>query len=118
MHTDFENHWGSPAPIKRVIIDVTASADVVNAVTGKKILVVSGFLWARDATGTGSFKFQSGGATALTPAFVTDLTARPHIVTWPFNPAGWLVTATGEKLDVVLATLDTLQGILQYVEVN
>lgn len=117
-NTDFEVYWGVPLEIKWANLDVTASGDVIAAVTGKKLLVVSMALWARDASGSGSFKFQSGGSTDLTPAFTVDTTFRPQYQVLDWNPAGWLITAAGEKLNVVLSSMNSLQGLFQYVEVN
>lgn len=90
---------------------LTGSADVVSAVSGKKIRVLA--LYAHGTT-TGTIKFQTGATTDLTGAMkVNDGTA----VIWPYNPVGWIETAAGAKLNAVLSTMTAFDGCMIYAEI-
>ena len=92
-------------------IDASASADVIAAVTGKKIRIVAGFFTvAADTT----VKFQSGASTDLTGAMTVK--AGGGLVL-PFNQAGYFETAAGAKLNVVLGTATQTSGGLTYITV-
>lgn len=100
--------------VKRVPVDISGSADLVAAVVGKKIRLLAfvGMLTPADAT----FKLQTGGAADLTG--VLDFPSA-ELFTWPYNPAGWLETVAGAKLNAVLTgTSPTLDGFLTYAEVT
>lgn len=93
----------------QVSIDISASGDLVALVANKRILVVS--LSIRLAT-SNTVAFQSGGSTALTGAMT--LTA----LDWQYNPAGWLKTAAGEKLNLVLGSGVQTSGTLTYILID
>lgn len=89
-------------------IDLTDSGDLVDAVSGKSILVVA--MSIRLAT-SNTLKFQSGASSDLSGAMTLaslDL---------PFNPVGWIKTVSGEKLNAVLGSAVQTSGFLVYVEV-
>jgi hypothetical protein len=94
--------------VKRAKVDAAASADLIAAVTGKKIRVLA--LAANYASST-TLKLQSGGSTGLTGA----MTGTSFV--WPWNPAGWVQTASGEKLNAVMGSSVQLSGTIVYVEV-
>lgn len=95
-------------PIKRAKVDLAASGDLIAAVSGKKIRVLA--LAVKFATST-TLKLQSGGSTDLTGAMTgTDFA-------WGWNPAGWVQTASGEKLNAVMGSSVQLSGTIVYVEV-
>ena len=110
---------GSERPIKRAAISgASANNTLVGAVTGKRILVVFANLSWIDATTTGSWKLQSGASTDLTPAFQTLVTSNGFCnIVWPYNPFGWVITVVSEKLNLVLATVDSFASLIGYVEV-
>ena len=98
--------------VKRAAVNAADSADLVAAVTGKKIRVVS--LWLIPA-GTVNTPFESGASgTALTGQ--ANLTAQAGYVL-PFNPTGWFETAAGALLNLELSAAVSVDGSLSYVEV-
>ncbi len=99
--------------IKRAKIDLSASGDLVAAVTGKKIRVLS--LSLRLATAQ-TLKFQSGGSTDLT-GVMTTAPATGAALDWPFNVGGWIETVAGEKLNLVEGSSVQASGCLSYIEV-
>jgi len=103
-------------------IDVTGAAanELVAAVTGKKIRVLSLFITA-DTTGT--FNFQDDTGTPVTLCGGTrqiklssDGTAGGYSFTLPYNPCGWFQTSAGQALDINMAS-GTFAGCLSYIEV-
>lgn len=100
---------GSIVPIQRAVID-GGSHDVVAAVAGKKIRVIS-WRWTIDVAGT--VTWQSGATTDLTGAMPIGATAGCV----DRDPDGIIETAAGEKLNVVLATATAIGGSLNYIEV-
>lgn len=111
-HTEImRDVWGDITTPIFASIALSGSGDVVALVAGKKIRVLA--LYGNGTT-TGTIKFQSGASTDLTGAMkVNDGTA----LVLPFNPVGWFETATGAKLNAVLATMTAFTGCLVYVEV-
>ena len=98
-------------------IDLAASGDVVSAVTGKKIRVLSYFLVS---AGSVTAKFQSGASTDLTGAMsliVGVPNACDHAPPVHGMPTGYFETAPGEKLNLVLGGSVQVSGHLTYVEV-
>lgn len=92
-------------------ISIAASADLIAAVTSKKIRIVAGFLTvAADTT----IKFQSGGSTDLTGA-MTVKSGGGFVL--PFNPVGYFESTSGAKLNAVLGTATQVSGSLTYIEV-
>lgn len=95
-------------------LSFTASADIVAAVSGKKIRVIAVAIVFGGSDHT--LKWQSGASTDLTGVLEVVAAERQHV--WPFNPCGWFETVAGEKLNAVTAgTTPTFEGVLQYVEV-
>lgn len=108
------NFEQSDALIKYAKIDASSTGgDVVAAVVGKRIRVISLFLTITTAAGT--VKFQSGGSTDLTGAMTF---AAGGVQTLPHNPSGWFQTVAGEKLNMVLASAGQVSGALTYQEIG
>ena len=100
--------------IKRAVIDDASSGDneIVAAVAGKRIYVLSLFLVAG---GTTTVRFESGaGGSALTGqmSFIANTGfSAAH------NESAWFETAIGESLNLELSDAVTVDGALTYVEV-
>lgn len=96
----------------RVAIAASTSGDntLVAAVTGKKIVVVSGMLIAAAAV---TVRFESGaGGTALTGQMA--LPANGGFVL-PYDPAGHFMTASGTLLNLELSGAIAVAGYLNYI---
>lgn len=100
----------SLAEVKRAVINVAGSADIVAAVTGKKIRVIHCVIIAGGAE---TLTVRSGGSTALTGDM--DLGANGGFA--DKNDFGIWQTAVSEKLDFVQAGSVELSGYLLYQEV-
>ena len=90
--------------------------DVVAAVTGKRIRVMS---YVLSAAGAQIVKFQSKGAGAaveLSGTGIHTIAAVNNTFAAAHNPAGWFETVSGEKLQVVSSAANALGGHLSYVE--
>lgn len=101
--------------IKRAVIDNASSGDneIVAAVTGKKIRVLSGFI---ESGGAVTVRFESGaGGTALTGQM--SLAANQNMVL-PYNPLGWFETVAGAALNMELGGAVSVDGAIQYVEIG
>lgn len=96
--------------IKTAFISTTASADVVAAVGGAKIRVLS---LAITASAACTVQLQSGGSANLTPPF--HLAANGNLVI--SNPLEVCETATGQKLNAVLGGAATYTVFVTYREV-
>lgn len=99
--------------VKHAAINIAASADLVAAVSAKKIRLLSlvGML-----AGTSAVKLQSGASTDLTGVF-----DHPNDIMfiWPYNPDGWCETVAGEKLNIVMGGGSPFcDGCLTYAEVT
>lgn len=94
----------------RVNASSSGNNTLVAAVTGKRIVVVSGFIMAAaDVTAT----FQSGaGGTALCGP--ESLPAKGGFVL-PFNPNGWFETTEGALLNLNLGGAVQVGGVINYV---
>lgn len=97
----------------RTKIDVAGSGDnqIVAAVAGKKIRVLSMFFIAGGAVDA---KFQSdsgGGAADLTGALPLAANGGASL---PFNPHGWIQTEAGKKLNLNLGAAVQISGSLTY----
>jgi len=99
------------ATVNNLAISTSASADLVNAVTGKIIRVTSLFIVCDSAV---TVKFQSGASTDLTGAL--SFAANGGIAL-TFNEKGWFQTASGAKLNVVLGGSVGVRGALTYTVV-
>lgn len=111
--SDQAGYPGSRKPIKFAAINTATSADLVDAVTGKKVRVLSLFLALASTT---TVKFQSGAATDLTGAMTL---AAGHLqLVLPFNVGGWFQTAAGAKLNLVLGAGVQTSGHLTYIEAD
>src|SRR5688572_5523966 len=101
-----------PTNLTHVAISASDSADLVAAVTGKKIIVWRMFVRTGDATK--SLKFQSGATTDLTGAMLGTS------MDFHFMPAGGMLdgtagipifeTVAGEKLNVVASAAVAIAG--------
>lgn len=94
-------------------IDAAASGDnqIIAAVAGKKIRVLSMFFVAGGAVNA---KFQSdsgGGAADLTGALPLAANGGAAL---PFNPHGWIQTEAGKKLNLNLSAAVQLSGSITY----
>lgn len=98
-------------PIKYAAVALTDSGDVVAAVTGKRIRVLS---YCLNTTTAVTVKFQSGASTDLTGAMAAGATGR---LEGSFNPGGHFQTAEGAKLNIVLGSAVATNGHITYQEV-
>lgn len=96
--------------LQHAVIDAAAGdTELVAAVTGKRIRVLSFSLVAADAL---TARFESGaGGTALTG--IMDLAANQEIGHGHFHPGGHFETAAGEALSLELSA-GTADGYLTY----
>ena len=88
-----------------------ATTELVAAVTGKRIIVLSAAFAAAGVTQTVTFK---SAATGITGA----MTFSPGIpVVWPESEYGYMETVAGEALNVTLANVASagIYGFLRYV---
>jgi hypothetical protein len=91
-----------------VSVSVTGSADLVAAVTGKRIRVIGLSLVASASM---TFKLQSDSSTDLTGA-MTMSTGVP--INWKPSQLGYTQTNVGEKLACVITGAGTIAGTLTY----
>lgn len=106
---------GVASTTQRAVIDAATLGNntIVAAVTAKKIRVTSLFLVAGAAN---TLRFQSAaGGTALTGQMVM---AANGVLALPHNANGWFETAAGALLNLELAAAATVDGALNYVEVD
>jgi hypothetical protein len=99
---------------KFAAIDVATTGDntLVAAVVGKKIRVLSVFIFA---AGTVTARFEDGASgTALSGQM--QLTAQTGFVL-PFSPVGWFETTAATLLNLELSADISVDGLLVYVEV-
>jgi hypothetical protein len=92
-------------------ISVTASGEIVAAISGRKVRILSLVLIAAGAV---TVKFQS--ATTDLEGAMSLITGVP--VTLPYNPVGWAQTASGEALNIVLGGAVQVSGFLTYQSVD
>lgn len=114
LQTDAIMNGATALTPKFAIIDAATSGDntLIAAVASKKIRVVAGFLIA---AGTVNTRFESGaGGTALSGQM--NLVVNTGFVL-PFNPVGWLETASNTLLNLELSAAVSCDGLLVYVEV-
>ena len=94
------------------VIDEATSGqnEVVAAVAGNKIRFLAGHI---TMTGTSTtIQFQNGIAgTPLTGAMQP---LQGHTIPWPFNPAGWFETTTGQPLQIALGAAQSIDGSCVY----
>jgi hypothetical protein len=113
-HQFFDGY--SDQKVKRAVIDAATSGDntLVAAVTGKKIRVLAAFLIMTGTAVTIRFESATGG-TALTGQM--QPTQGGGFVL-PYNPLGWFETLSGELLNLELSGAQSVDGVLNYVEVD
>ncbi len=90
--------------------------DVVTAVTGKRILVLS---YVLSSVGVQALQFQSkgsGAAVELSGNGIQSIAAVNNTVAAPHNSAGWFQTVAGEKLQIKSSASGAIGGHLSYVE--
>ena len=99
---------------KFAIIDAATSGDntIVAAVASKKVRVIACLLVA---AGTVNVRFESG-ASGTAKSGQMNLVANTGFVL-PFNPSGWLETASNTLLNLELSAAISVDGLLVYVEV-
>ena len=110
---------GHHGPVKWAIYDdesSPASADLVAAVTNKKIRVLALVQQCTIAVG-GTWKLQTGAATDITPVYLTAVVNQSQQI-WPYNPMGWCETVSGAKLNLVLANQTAFKLHILYEEVE
>ena len=96
------------AALRATITGSASSIDLIAAVSGKSIRVLSMVL---KVSGAGTFLFNSQ-ATEIGRIIATS--AEPAVVlNW--NPDGWLQTAVGEKLNLGNAGSLTVSGFVTYL---
>jgi hypothetical protein len=100
----------SPGDVLYATDTGSASKDLVAAVTGKKIKVLSAII--SQASGT-SVKFRSDTTSDITAALTT--TASDLNIILPYNPSGWFQTVAGEKLNFVPATSVVTNVAITYI---
>lgn len=116
---------GQELQLKRAVISANSngSNQLVAAVTGYKIRVLSLALLAKTGTAlnlyfrtgsSGSAIF--GDSNATIPVDSTGAAGTPGFVL-PYNPAGWMETASGDRLNLTLDAAEYVGGSVQYVEV-
>jgi hypothetical protein len=95
--------------VKHAVINesTAASNELIAAVTDKKIQVLALSLISAAAV---NVTLQSA-STALSGAM-----AAANGITLPFNPAGWVETAKGEALNLLLSGAVQVSGVLVYRE--
>lgn len=103
------HHDLSSAVVKRATFSSAAAADIVAAVTGKRIRVTS-VVCSNSAAGNIAFKSASTDIGTLVAK-----TADPTIVL-PWNPDGWFQTVVSEKF-AMTPTGGTATGFITYIEV-
>lgn len=123
VYQAFSDASGNAVTLKRAVISADANGDntLVALVANKSIRVVSIALLAKTGTALNLyFKTGStgifGDSDATIPLDSTGATGTPGFVL-PYNPAGWMQTAVGEALVLVLDAGEDVGGSVQYVEV-
>lgn len=96
--------------IKSAFVASTSGVDLVSGVTGRKLRVVN---MAITATSGCTVQIQSGGSTALTPAFPIQ-TSGSLVLS---NPLGLFDSVLSEKLNTVVSSGASYQVLVTYREV-
>ncbi len=107
------NGSSSLTPKFAKILTASQVQDVVAAVSGKIIRVVSLFMTLSASSDT--YYFQTGGSTDLTGGSGVLAIGVPLVL--PFNPTGWFQTVSGEKLNLICSDSSEAMGGLTYIEV-
>lgn len=100
---------GANIQVKRAKFTGTGSTDIVAAVTGKSIRVLSVTV---SLSGAGNIVFYS----ASTDIGTLVLKAADPTVVLGWNPDGWFQTVAGEKF-AATPSANTMTGFIQYIEV-
>lgn len=103
--------------MKTAKIDLAASGEVVAAVTGKRLRVISA---SYSSSATLTSKWRGGttdleGARTMVAGVPVTLPSAPGI---PGERSGYFESASGENLNLVLAGAGQVSGFLTYVEVD
>jgi hypothetical protein len=104
------NNDNITASLKSAIITGSGNADVIAAVSGSKLRVMS---FAITSLSGCTVKFQSGGTSDKTPPF--HLGANGNITL--SNPLGLFESVSGEKINAVMSGTTTYSVLLAYREV-
>jgi len=100
---------------KYAIVNGSGVTELVPAVVGMKIRLLAGLFVGSDMVAPPVLNIQTkpaGTAVSLTG----EMSAQQNInIVFPFSPAGWLETASGEKLQ--MTTTGTFTGCIVYDEV-
>ncbi len=97
--------------------NITADADVVAAVTGKKIRVLAVHIDEQDSTADVVFAIKDSSSGSVLAEFSSfDVSGAQPL---PFSPVGWFETTAGNALygDVIAGTTPDLNICVVYVEV-
>jgi hypothetical protein len=94
--------------VQKISVSTASSADLIAAVTGGTIRVLAMALYFASSQ---TLKLQSGASTDLTGV----MTSTSFV--WPWNPHGWVETASGQKLNAVLGGATQLSGTITYIAV-
>ena len=100
---------------KYAIVNGSGTTDLVDAVAGMKIRLLAGLFVASDMVAPPVLNIQAkptGTAVSLTGEMMAQQNAN---IVFPFSPAGWLETASGQKLQ--MTTTGTFTGCIVYDEV-
>ncbi len=103
-------------------IALTATGTVETPTSGKRIRILSLYCEFGTTTGDEIYTFKSGAAgTVISAAFGTRYTAAGTFgfnVVWPFNPGGWMQTATSALLELSIAgTTKFADGNYSFIQV-
>ncbi|HND25057.1 MAG TPA: hypothetical protein PK229_12110 [Rhodocyclaceae bacterium] len=103
----------TPAPPKYAAIQVSTSGDntIVNAVTGKKLLVLA---YNYMANGSVNVKWRSNTTDQTGLAYLAQNTGKVA----PFSQVGWFKTSAGEALVLNLSGNVAVGGEVVYAEVD
>lgn len=124
LATDAIHDGATPLTPKFAVVGASSSGnnELVAAVTGKRIRVLAvAIVGAGTAVGA-YFRTSSGGAaifgSSSSPIPIDKSgAAGPAGLVLPFNPIGWMQTASGEALGLNLSAAQAVTGGLVYVEV-
>lgn len=105
--------------VKTAYVSLTAATNnqlMVTAVSGKKILVLSGHLTSLGAQSDVAFLSASGGAVRKYLTIPANTVATPN-VELVYNPVGWVATNSGEGLYMNCGAV-AVNADVRYIEVT
>ena len=96
--------------VKTALVSRASSGELIAAVTGKSIRVVSAALMVASSV---TVRLDTAG-NPLTGA-MSMIVGVPLAL--PVNPFGWVKTVAGEALNVTLGSAVQISGVIHYIEV-